>query len=176
MKFKFYILILLPFFISCQMCTIKTDGTWYSDHTNLELIFDENWKLIVPYYDTEKNTMVGIKDNSDDSSFIVTIKNDVSKEQVSNELYFDFIKDKMINASPDNKLLYEEEIDFKEDKFQRLVFLMHTKYGEMIQNVYINRDGVKSLTVQFVYPALNYSNPPYNYPPKFELLLDNLKF
>ena len=174
-KIALYI-ILSGILISFQSCTVKSNGHWKSQKTNLELHFDNKWELIIPNLDTESKTMVGVKDHTDNSSFVIKITDDVPKEQLSDEDYLDAIQEQMINASLENKLLVRDKIEFKEAEYNRLIFSMKTKFGKMIHTVYTHRNGSKVIGIQFSYPEGLIENPSKDLPYKIERILVDLKF
>ena len=171
--FRFLMLIFASFCF--QMCTVKPDGQWKSVNTNLELNFNDKWELIIPNIDTNNKTLVGIKDNLDDSSLTVKITEDVPKEQFSDALYFSNIIDQMLNVNSKNKLLLEDNIEFKKTEYHRMIFFMKTKYGEMIQTVYTCRNGEKAIGIQFTYPKNLTDNPAEVIPPKINKVLNEMK-
>ncbi len=139
------ILILLFCFISTVLfCQNSTNSVWKSKRSSLELVFNNQWKLIKPYLDEDEKVIVGLADQTDHSSFTVKITEDYPKAIVSDERYFNAIKEQMLNANSRNKLIEEGEVKFKEGYYYRLIFFMITKFGEMTHTVYTKRDGEKS--------------------------------
>jgi hypothetical protein len=76
--------------VSCQN---SVDGNWKSKVSDLELVFDDQWKLIQTNVDDQEKVLVGLVDQADHSSFTVKITRDVPKDQLSDELYFESIKE-----------------------------------------------------------------------------------
>ena len=175
MKKTILYIILAFILISFQSCTTKSNGQWKSQKTNLELNFDNRWELIIPNLDTENKTLVGIKDNTDNSSLTVKITDDIPKEQLSDDYYFDAIQKQMINANPENKLLVRDKIEFKESEYNRFIFSMKTKFGKMIHTIYTDRNGNKVIGIQFSYPEGLIENPIDKVPTKIEKILIDLK-
>ena len=149
--------------------------TLKSKVSKLELNFNSNWKFIEPHIDSEEKTLVGLTDPIDHSSITVKITEDLPKEQISDEYYFSVIKDQMLNANSNNKLVYENEIEFKGIKFHRFVFNMHTKFGELTQTLYIHRNGKKMTSIQFGCPKTLVDNSNEYMHTKIENILNDLK-
>ena len=170
---RFSILVLVS--ISFQMCTLKSNEKWKSEKTNLELNFNDKWELILPNLDTDNKTLVGIKDNSDNSSLTVKITDDIPKEQLSNEYYFGAIKEQMLNANSENLLVAEDKIEFNGTEYHRLIFFMTTKFGEMTHTVYTHRNGKKVIGIQYTYPKNLIENPTEKIPLKIEEVLNGMK-
>lgn len=162
------ILVLNFSFVSCQN---SNDRIWKSKVSDLELVFNNQWKLIKPFVDNNNKILVGLTDQTDHSSLTVKITKDLPKDQVSDELYFGAIKEQMLNANSKNELITEDIIEFKETQFQRLIFSMVTKFGEMTHTVYTHRNGEKVIGIQFTYPK----KPIEKIPPKIEKLLSVMK-
>jgi hypothetical protein len=141
----------------------------------LELNFNDNWELIIPVLDTDHKTLVGIKDNNDNSSLTIKITEDIPKEQLSDDTYFDAVQEQMLNANSENKLLTRDKMVFKKTKFNRMIFFMKTKFGEIIHTVYVHRNGEKIIGIQFSYPQNMILNPTEKVPTKIEKLLNDLK-
>ncbi len=157
------------------MCTVKSNGKWKSEKTNLELTFNDKWELIIPNLDTDNKTLVGIKDNSDNSALTVKITDDVPKAQLSDEYYFEAIKEQMLNANSENELVTEDKIDFKGTEYHRLIFSMKTKFGEMTHTIYTHRNGEKLVGIQFTYPKNLTEKPIVKIPLKIEEILNGMK-
>ncbi len=175
MKNTIYLLLGIIVLLGFQMCTVKSNGNWKSEKNNLELNFSDNWELIIPTLDTYKKTLVGIKDNNDNSSLTVKITDDVSKDQLTDEFYFDAIKEQMLNANSDNKFVIEGKVVFKGIEFHRLIFFMATKFEEMTHTIYTHRNGEKMIGIQFSYPKSLTENPTGSIPMKIEELLTGMK-
>ena len=171
------VLLLLLILISFQRCTVKSNGQWKSEITNLELNFNENWEIIKPDIDSEDEILIGIIDKRDNSSLTVKISEDVSKEILSDESYYNFTKMQMLSENNRNELITEDEIEFKGAKFHRMILLMKTKYGKMIHTVYIHRnEEKKKITgIQFSYPEKLVDNPIEIIPLKLKEILNNMK-
>ena len=169
------ILIWVIAFTSFQMCTVKSSGKWKSEKTNLELNFNDRWELIIPNLDTENKTIVGIKDNKDNSSFTVKITNDVPVEQVPDEYYFSAIKEQMLNANSKNELVIEDKIDFKGTIYHRMIFFMTTKFGDVTHTIYTHRNGEKVIGIQFTYPRELVKKPNEMIPSKIDKLLEGME-
>ena len=157
--------------MSFQFCTVKSDGKWKSEKTNLELNFNDTWELIIPNIDIETQTLVGIKDNSDNSSFTVKITDDLPKDQVPDEYYFTAIREQMLMENPKNELVAEDTVELKGVEYHRMIFYMTTKFGEMTHTIYTHRNGEKVNGIQFTYPKSLVKSPTEIVPLKIEKLL-----
>lgn len=174
MKYTTYILIGIIILLGFQKCTIKSTGKWKSEKNNIELYYGENWELIIPTIDFDQNTLVGIKDISDNSSFIVKITNDVSKKQISDKYYISAIREQMLNENPNNKFIDEDTINLKGIEFHRMIFFMSTKHGKITHTIYIHRNGKKMIGIQFTYPKYLTENPMKSIPSKIEDILKRM--
>jgi hypothetical protein len=81
----------------------------------------------------------------------------------------------MLNANSKNKLVTEDELEFKGNQYHRLIFFMTTKFGEMTHTVYTHRNGEKVFGIQFSYPKKLTKEPAEELPMKIEELLEGMK-
>lgn len=176
MKYTIRIIVLTFILVSFQMCAVKSNGQWKSQKNNLQLNFTNKWELIHPILDTDKKTLVGVKDNNDNSSFIIKITEDVSKELLSDDNYLDIVQEQMLSTNSENKLLIRDKIVFNKTEFNRMIFFMKTKFGKVIHTVYTHRNGDKIIGIQFSYPEALNENPIENTPAKIDTLLKGVKF
>ena len=149
-------------------------NTWKSKVSDLQVAFNSQWKIMPLFLDTDDKILIGLKDESDHSSIVIKITLDYSKEQLSDEQYFDAVKKQMLKANAENKLLFEDEIEFKKLKFKRLIFSMKTKFGRLIQTIYIHRNGKKMTGIQFAYPEKLKEKSIDKIPTKIEKVLSDL--
>ena len=125
---------------------------WKSNYCKFRLEYDSPWEIIDCFSDNHDKIMVGVVDKADNASLIVKITPDVSKNQVSDEQYYEALKKQMIGSNPRNQLLFEGELGFKGQKFKRFIFSTNIKYGDFVSNIYIYRGGDKFTSIQFSYP------------------------
>lgn len=147
---------------------------WKSKTSEIELYFDDNWKLIKPYMDKREKILVGIIDRNDHSSLMIKVVKDYPDAGLSDEAYFEATRMQMLSINIKNKFLRENIIEFKGVIFKRLVFMMNTNYGELIQHVYLNRNGDKLTGIQFSFPKNSVDEKLENIPAKLEKVLNNL--
>jgi len=169
------LIIILSFNLSLASCQNSNDGIWKSKVSDLELVFNNQWKLIKPYVDSNEKVLVGLTDPTDHSSLTVKITEDLPKETVSDERYFGAIKEQMLNANSENQLVEENKIEFKGIEYHRLIFFMTTKFGEMTHTVYTHRNGEKAIGIQFTYPKNLTEKPTEKIPSKISKLLNEMK-
>lgn len=155
-------------------CSDKSNNVWKSQTSELQLTFNQNWKLISPVLDTENKTIVGVTDNSDNASLVLKIVDDFPGNVLSTSDYSEVLKSQMLSANAKNKFHIEDEITFKEMIFQRMIFSMHTKFGELTMHVYTNRNGKKLTGIQMAFPPDKNLKNVTQLPSKMQELLDGL--
>tara|TARA_B000000475_G_C15728694_1_gene337648 strand:+ start:22 stop:540 length:519 start_codon:yes stop_codon:yes gene_type:complete len=166
-----YISIIISTFFSF---TAFSNNDWKSKYSNIEIKYGDNWSLIPLQIDNNEKTIVGIIDNSDKSSIVIKLTADVPKEQLSDSTYLEAIKHQMLNQHSSNKILNSEKIQFKGKTYYSVSILMHTKHGQLIQKLYLNRDGKKIKSIQISFPSLDKTKSPVEIPAKITKVLQSL--
>ena len=139
-------LTLILSFVSCKKNNYSTWNSKYSDF-ELELVFDNNWELKKPI-DNDDKVIVILSDPNDDSYVTVKIEGDFPKDILSDKAYFEDMKMHFLGLS-ENKLIKEDFINYKGEKYKRFVFLMETDFGDKIHTVYTYRNGKKVIVINF---------------------------
>lgn len=163
-----FALMLFSTFVFCQ-----NNHFWESKYHELNFSYSDDFYLVNPRLDDNKKLLLALKDSVDNSSIIIRIKEDISKEIVSDESYYETVKNQMLSANSNNKLILEKDTIFKEKEFHLLIFEMQIKFGNFYHSVYINRDGDKIYIFQISFPQLddNY----LKFPKKINYIIESLK-
>lgn len=148
--------LILKLFLFCYSATLAQQAgglkTWSSDHRKLSFQYFSPWTLL-PSLDTKSKTLAGVIDKSDGASYIIQITGDVSLDKLSNDSYYDYVKEKMLSAHKQNKILLEDNINFHNKRFHRIIFMLHTKWGLLKEISLINRTGIECTSIQISFPA-----------------------
>lgn len=163
-----FTLILVSTSVFCQH-----HNSWKSKHHELSFDYSDNFYLITPRLDTSKKLILALKDSIDNSSIILRIKEDVSKELVSDDSYYEAVKNQMLSANSNNKLIFEKNTIFKGEEFHLLIFDMHIKFGNFYQSVFINRNGKEIYTFQISFPHID--DDYMKFPENVNKIIESLK-
>lgn len=144
------IITLILLFLSNYEC--KGQTFWTSKFHEFEIELDSLW-TVLPSIDTKEKMLFGVIDKTDGKSYIIKITKDVPTDQLSDEQYYQTIRELMLGANSENKLLEEKESEFHGEKYHEQIFIMNTpKWGVLKQNSYIRRTGQLLYSIQISFP------------------------
>ena len=94
---KHCLLVSLFFALTCCAQLGNKPANWKSVYREITFDYSDPWSLL-PTLDTKEKTLSGVIDNRDGKSYIIHITDDVSKGQLSDEVYFKGIEQTMLRA------------------------------------------------------------------------------
>lgn len=176
-------LVLRSAFMLCALITltaiardITTPAIWKSKFRKLSFEYAHPWELL-PSYETNEETLVSIVDKTDRASYIIRMGDDVSQEESSNKEYYQEIKQNILEAHKENKLIKEDDIIFKNQRMHRMMFLLHTeKYGQLRSVSLIKRTGREVILLQISNPVKALTTLTDTFPSKMLLFNEKLNF
>jgi hypothetical protein len=170
-------IVLLSFATFCCGCGTQAispetgNRVWSSDYHPVRVSYGPPWTVIQPYIDSADKLLVGFIDNSDGKSFTVKVGRDVNRDVVSDAEYNDAVRNQMLSAHSQNRLMDEGDVEFHGKSFHRMRFRMHTeKWGELCLFVYTHRTGERVIVVQIAFPLVGSSENADALPPTLEAL------
>lgn len=169
----------LMVFIVLSGCINKSSdrvSSWVSRYHDIEISYKSPWSLMSPSIDTEEKTLLVIMDSKDGASYIIKATNDIYQDQLTNEEYYKYIENAMLNEDSRNKLLKDEDKYFHGRKFHHQIYLLYTKkWGVMKQHALVLRDDNKMYSVQISYPVKENDFNLNNEPKKIKQLDSSVK-
>ncbi|WP_146602102.1 hypothetical protein [Novipirellula aureliae] len=150
-----------------------TPATWRSDHHDVSFQYPRDWTLLQPFLDSEKAVTAGAIDNTTGMSLVIKLTEDVPKTMVSDETYFEAVRNQMLTHASGNTLLDESETEFVGSRYHRMHFTMtNPKFdGDFRQVAYIRRTGEFCIACQLNYPV----STDNQIPPQLQSLIDGLE-
>lgn len=147
--------ILSSFLFIFAACGSGQDSTskWQSQYRKLSFQYSKPLTLL-PTSDRKEKTLTGVIDKSDGKSYVIQVTDDISKERLNDSMYYEGVKETMLNANFKNKLLNEDSIPFHGRIAHRQVFLMYTdNWGYLKLVGLIIRTGVEFISIQISFPT-----------------------
>ena len=127
---------------------------WQSAHHAVELKYDPPWRLIVPLRDQSDSLLVGVVDETDGKSCVIKVDADVPQTEVSDDIYFEAIREQMTSHMTGNKLVDERDVESHGAVFRRFRFTMRNpKWDHLFcQMIYVRRTGSHMISCQLSFP------------------------
>jgi len=143
-------------------------------HHDIVISYTKPWTMLSGL-DTKEQSLIGVIDYRDGASYIIKVTQDVSKGELSDEVYFSHIRDIMLKENPENKLLEEKEADFHGKIYHRQIFLLHTKKWGLLKHYYSGlRSGDYYYGVQVSFPVTKENAAVAQWPEKLVVLDKNV--
>lgn len=138
---------------SCGNATKQTSQFWESKQRKISFQYYSPWTLL-PTIDKKSETVTGVIDNNDGKSYVIHITDDISKEKLSDTIYFNGVKKTMLQPNIKNRLIKEDSILFRGQIFHRQIYFMHTKnWGLLKQLIFVKRTGKDFYSIQISFPT-----------------------
>ncbi len=173
-RLEFIFLTSLTLLISCNgQDTIKANIIQCTEH-DIVINYQNPWTKL-PGLDSKKQSLAGVIDYSNGTSYFIKVTQDVSKEKISDEDYFAYTRDMMLKENSKNKLLEEKEIEFHGEKYFRQIFLMYTKRWGLLKHYYSGRrSGDYYYGIQISFPVTEENSIDARLPEAIVLLDKNV--
>ena len=164
--------------LGCRESSPTSFGTtaqWKSKFHPIRIEIPPGWRVIPQFKDSAECVTVCLIDDTDGSSLVIKVTEDVSSDLLSNDQYFAAVREQMVNQHPGNKLVDEQKESFANGTFHRMRFTMsNQKFNERFcQELYIRRTGVLAVACQLNYPVC--SSLDLVPPEKMKRLLNGLE-
>ena len=151
-----------PFLLTLLLFTLSYCGQiqnspteWKSVNRILSFEYANPWSIL-PTLDTKGKTLTGVIDKRDGKSYVIQITDDVAKGKLSDEAYFDGVKQTMLQANKKNMLIAESDTTFHGMKAHSQSYLMYTqKWGLLKQVSFVIRTGIEFVSVQILFPIID---------------------
>ena len=145
------LIILILVLTSCFR--FDSNSTWTSEFYKVSIEYKDPMKLMHKKLDNENQLLVLCFNSKQNQSITIKIDKDLPIEQLSNETYYNGLKQTMLKENIDNNLLYEKDTLYHGQYYHSMVFYMNSSKGERKMHCNILRKEGLMYSVQLAYPC-----------------------